>query len=365
MYNQILRVMKKRKFKTIVLLSLVSVILIPPGFAQNEVTKEFHESFNADDNTRLVIDNKYGNIDIKDWDQNTVKIDVIVTVKHSNRDKAEKLLDYINVNIGEEGNEIKAITSFDDKFGNLAGDNSDKSVNYTVQMPADISIAIANKYGDVFINKVTGHADVSVKYGNLKANKILYGDEKPLSQVNLKYSESSSIEEANWLKLDMKYAHLNIDNVKALVLLSGYSEVEVGGASSIVSEGGYDQYRFGKLDNFVTTTKYSNIKIEEISKKFDCTSKYSSVKIGYMPAGFESVTVDNKYGGFKIGIDDNASYKLEGEASYAKINYNETGRVNRISENNRMTVSGTVGNDSGTKSSVKIQTSYGSVYLKR
>jgi hypothetical protein len=355
--------MKKQKFKILLLVPLVSLILVTCGFGQDAVTKEFHESFDADNQTRLMIDNKYGNIDIKDWDQNQVKIDVIVSVKHQNDDKAEKLLSYIDVSISKEGNEIKAVTAFDDKFSNLRNDNTEISVDYSVQMPADISIEIANKYGNVFISEVTGHAVVSVKYGNLKANKILWGNEKPLSVVNLKYSEASSIEEANWLKVDIKYAHLNIDKVQALVLMSGYSKIDVGDASSIASEGGYDEYRFGKLDNFVTTTKYSNIKIEEVAEKFNCESKYSDVKVEYMPAGFKEVTIDNKYGGFKIGIDAAASYKLDGEASYAKINYNETGRVSRIVENNSMTVSGTVGNDTNTKSFVKIVTRYGSVNL--
>ncbi|MBL7112958.1 MAG: hypothetical protein ISS19_13555 [Bacteroidales bacterium] len=355
--------MKTQKFKILALVSLLSLLLMPLARAQDEVTKEFHESYSADNSTKLVIENMYGNIDIKDWDQNQVKIDVIVKVKHSNGEKADKILSFIDVVISESGNEIKAVTNFDDKFRNLRNDNSEISVDYSVQMPAEISIDISNKYGNVFISEVTGHAVVTVKYGNLQANRIMRGKEKPLSEVNLKYTDAASIEEADWLKVNMKYAHLNIDKVKALVLVSGYSEVSVDEASSIVSEAAYDEYRFGSLDNFVTTMKYSNVKIEEVADELNCETKYSDFKVGYMPAGFESVKINNEYGSFKIGIDEGASYKLDGEASYAKISYHETGKVSRISENNSMTVSGTVGNDSNTKSFVKVITKYGSVQL--
>jgi hypothetical protein len=357
--------MKTRKFKILVPVLLVALFTLPVVRAQEEVTKEFHESFDTGDDTRLVIENKYGNIDIKDWDQNQVKIDVVIKIEHSNADKAERILSYIDVNISQSGNEIKAVTTFDDKFGNLRGDNSEISVDYTVQMPTEIDIDINNKYGNVFISEVTGHAMVNVKYGNLKANKILHGNEKPLSQVNLKYTEAASIEEASWLKVNMKYAHLNIDKVKALVLLSGYSEVSVDEASSIVSEAAYDAYRFGKLDNFVTTMKYSNVKIEALSDELDCETKYSDFRVDYMPAGFESININNKYGTYKIGIDENASYRLDGEASYAKISYHETGRVSKIVENNSMSVNGTVGNDANTKSVIKVNTSYGSVHLNK
>jgi len=355
--------MKKQKFKAIALVSIVLLLLMPSAWAQDEVTKEFHESYSADNSTKLVIENKYGNVDIKDWDQNQVKIDVIVKVKHSNSEKAAKILESIEVTISESGNEIKAVTSIEDKLRNLSNNNSEISIDYTVQMPADIDIDIANKYGNVFISEVTGHAIVTVKYGNLTANRIFRGKEKPLSEVNLRYSEASSLEEADWLKINMKYAHLNIDKAKALVLVSGYSEVSVDEASSIVSEGAYDEYRFGKLDNFVTTIKYSEVDIEELSDELNCESKYTHFKVDYMPAGFESIKINNGYGSFKIGIDESASYKLNGEASYAKIGYHDTGRVSRISENNSMSVNGTVGTDSNTASFVKISTRYGSVRL--
>lgn len=355
--------MKKQKVKVIVLIFLVSLLILPVTRAQDAVTKEFHESFSADNSTKLVIDNKYGNIDIKDWDQNQVKIDVVVKVKHSNSEKANKILSYIDVAIGESGSEISAVTSFDSKFSSLRNDNTEVSVDYTVQMPADISINVSNKYGNVFISEVTGHAVVNVKYGNLKANRIMRGKVKPLSEVNLKYTDAASIEEADWLKVNMKYAHLNIDKVQALVLVSGYSEVSVDKASSIVSEAAYDEYRFGSLDNFVTTMKYSEVEIEEISKELNCETNYSDFNVGYMPAGFESVKIDNRYGSYKIGIDESASYKLDGAASYAKISYHETGKVSRIVENNSMSVSGTVGSDSGTQSFVKVTTKYGSVKL--
>ena len=137
--------MKKLKFKIIALVPILALMLMPSAWAQNEVTKEYHESYSADNSTKLVIENKYGNIDIKDWDQNQVKIDVIVTVKHSNSDKAARILDNIEVTIKESGSEIKAVTSIDDKFGNF-GNNTEISVDFSVQMPSDININIANKY---------------------------------------------------------------------------------------------------------------------------------------------------------------------------------------------------------------------------
>ena len=41
---------------------------------------------------------------IKSWDKDQVVIDVKVTVEMPNREKAEKLIDYIDVQFSESGN---------------------------------------------------------------------------------------------------------------------------------------------------------------------------------------------------------------------------------------------------------------------
>jgi hypothetical protein len=83
-----------------------------------------------------------------------------------------------------------------------------------------------------------------------------------------------------------------------------------------------------------------------------------------MPPTFESVNVAARYGGYKIGLDDKASYELDGEASYAKISYHDSdGKVSRIQESNSMKVYGRVGSDENPSATVKIKTRYAGVKL--
>jgi len=356
--------MKRRRFSTFFLGLAILFCFYQGIYAQNELTKEFHEEFKADKNTVLTVDNKYGDVDMKDWDKSMVKIDVIVKVKHSNAEKAERLLSYIDVVFSVDGDQITAKTVIDEKFSRSSSwrDDNDLSIDYTIQMPKDINLNLNNKYGDIFISELTGRAMIGLKYGNLKANRIYRGNVKPITEIELGYSDAS-IEESSWLKVIMKYSKLNLPRTTAVVLLSKYSKLFIDECSSLVIEGKYDTYELGSLANLVANTNYSRFKIKEIKEKLDLETTYTDCSVDYVPPTFKSISIDTKYGGYRIGIDENASYELDGFAKYAKIQYPDSENISRITENNSMKVFGTVGDDSNPSATVNIVSKYGNVRL--
>jgi hypothetical protein len=343
----------------------------PAGFAQdNASTKKFHFEAQTSTDSKLTVENKYGSVTVKNWDQDKVVIDVVVTMDMRDKEKAEKFLSYINVNFSNEGNEIKAITEIDEKFSNPGnffnmGEDKNFSIDYTVNMPTNLDFNLRNKYGNVAINDLSGQLDIAVKYGNLKANKLTRDDSKPLSQVVLAYS-NGSIEETNWLKMDLKYSKIDINKAKALVVVSKYSEIKVNDASSLVCEAKYDEYTIGKLTNFVGNGGYTDFKFEQVNRKFDLTIKYGGCQVDFVPKNFESITLTGSYADLKMGIEPGASYELNGNASYADINYpEENSRLSRIDENTHLSLNGRVGPDTKTEARVSIQTNYGNVDLRK
>ncbi len=356
--------MKTKKYRVVFFIGVFLSLSGAWAYAE-EISKEYHEEFDADKNTVLTLKNKYGNIDIQNWDKPSIKIDVKVTVKHSNREKAEKVLDYINVKFSSGTNSVSAETNIDERFsrsGNWKGGN-DFEINYTVQMPADINLDLSNKYGHVLIDEVAGHAKIVLNYGKLTVDKLSRGNVKPLNTLNLAYASGSSITECSWLKANIKYSSLDIEKAKAFVGYTSYMKLSIDEVSSVVIEGKYDGYTFGTLSNLVVNTRYSSIKADVLSKKLEAETKYTNVTIGSMPADFEGINITSGYGTYRIGLDEEASFNLEGDASYAKIYYHEGGRVSRIQENNSMEVNGTVGPNLNPTAVVKITTRYGNVKL--
>ncbi len=361
--------MKAPIFKSVLLLIFVQILVITSANAESEeFSKNLHKDYDANENTLLVIQNKFGDVDINNWDKNKISIDVTITVDHKNEEKAKELIDYIEVEFNQTGNTIEAITKIDEKFSKwntfTFNDNQKEfSIDYKVNIPKNIKLDLLNKYGSVFINEVAGHTKISVKYGNLKINKLTRENTKPLNEIYLGYS-NGTIENCKWLNLNIKYSEIKIRECRALIAVTKYSDLYVDNASSIVCESKYDDYRLGKIGNFVTSSAYTDFEIDEIYKMLEFDNRYGSISVDYVPVNFEKITIENEYGNVDIGIDPNASYNLKGYAKYANIDYAHEGRVSRIKESTSLEVEGLVGTDNSTKSFVEIETKYGSVELE-
>jgi hypothetical protein len=357
--------MKTIKFK----LLFISLIFISSNFilSAKEVTKSLHKEFDVNENTVLVLRNKYGKIDIRNSSENKVVIDVKIIVEHPDQETAQKILGYLDVEFSTAGNEVKAITYINDRINKIRGSNWGNNkkfrINYTVTMPKDLDIKLSNKYGDTFIDELTGYSEIDIKYGNLQANKIIRGDTKPLTTLTFGYSNKIEIGEMRWAKIYMKYSTMKIEKSRALVVESKYSNLSVDEASSIVAESKYDNYKIGKTDNFVIQGSYSGYKLEYVGKKLILETKYTGTSVERIPATFEEISITNSYGGVKLGISSGASYQLKGEARYASISVPSEGRLNRIKGNTSSSYEGIVGTNMETKSKVTVRTSYGSVHL--
>lgn len=356
--------MKKQIYKTGTLL-IISLFLAVSASAQPAV-KEFNKEYTATPNTTLDISNKYGDVTVETTNQNQVVINVKVTVDMPNRERAEKLLGYIDVQFSENNNTIYAKTIIDEKFNFTGwGDSRRFSIDYTVKMPARINFTLANRYGNCDLDNIDGLVNLDIKYGNIKADGFTRGNEKPLNSVNLAYGKAN-ISSAGWLDIYSRYAGgFDIDKSQALLLDSKYSKIELGEASSLVGESKYDNIRIDKINNLVLDAGYSDINVNTLTRKLKFDGGYGSLSVERIPSGFETIESNTKYIGVKLGIDENASYQLDARLSYGNLKFNEENfqHQKRIVENNSSETSGVVGKESSPSSKVTIEATYGTVKL--
>jgi hypothetical protein len=358
--------MEKLVYKSGKLLLLAAILLFSFAVSAQEVSKDYHKEYKADKTTTLDISNRYGDVAIQSWDKDQVVIDVKVTVDVPGKDRAEKLLSLIDVQFSQSGDRITAKTVIDDRF-NFSGWGFNKkfSIDYTIKMPAVTNLALENKYGNTDIDELRGQVNLDIKYGSLTAVKFTRTDEKPLNKLTIAYGKGS-IDEAGWLDVYVRYCgSLEITKCKALLIDSRYSKLKIGETSSIVGESKYDNYGIDKINNLVLVSGYSTINVGELLKKLNFQGSYSSLTVEEIPAGFESLDVDVRYMGVRLGIAESASYKIEGESSYGAIKLNEEKfkYQKRVEQNNSTEISGVVGDEASPSSSVKVSVSYGTVKL--
>ncbi|RPH32310.1 MAG: hypothetical protein EHM93_10040 [Bacteroidales bacterium] len=352
--------------KTIKLLSAL-VLLATTAIAavgQDRVAKTYQKEFALTENSNIYLENRFGQMDIENWDKNSISITVEIKVDYPEGDKAARLLKAINIEFAQIGNDISAITKIDEDFIKswkhlFDSDSKDFSIDWEVKMPKQSSITLVNKYGDIFINELTGKCKVELRYGNLKANRIFRDNSEPLSNLTISYG-NASIDEVNWFKAEIKYAKLSITKAKAIVILSRYSKISIDQVSSVVSESKGDSYSIGTISNFVGEGANTAYRMDELTKKLDLTVKYGDVKIDKIPVGFESIKFSGGYSGISARIDPLASYYLTGNAAYGDIIFNTSNRLNRIESPTRLEVEGLIGKDENTKSKVEVTVKYGS-----
>lgn len=358
--------MKALKFKTlgIALLALLLSFSTVNAEEYKEV-KEYNKEFSANKATTLDISNIFGEVTVQNWNENKISVYVKVTTENSDADKAKEMIELIKITFDEDGDIKKAKTELEDKLSKSKtfGKNGNHfSIDYTVKIPSYINVSLSNKFGDLFLDKLDGLANITVKFGNLKVNELTRGNEKPLNTINLAYSDNESvIKKCNWLNIVPRYSELKIEEAQALVLDSKYSEVSIESANSIVCDGAYDELTIDKVNNLVAKGAYTELKIGKVMNKLDLSVKYGECDIDYIAKNFEEIKIIAKFSDVEMSIDEEAGYTIKGVAKYGGIDLPSHIKVSKIEEGMTKRVEGTVGNGKG---KIILEAGYGNIEIE-
>ena len=328
------------------------VLLISLNVNAERISKRVYKNYPVNKVQKLDINNKYGNIYIENNRTDSVIVSANIWVEGTS-DRARRLLDNINVTVNLNGTTIVAITNIE----NTMNGNNEFSIDYHVSIPADRELAVVQKYGTVNMKDLTSKGTFEIKYGELNGQKLLSPDltmDIAYSKVNL-----NAIKD---LGLVLHYSKLKLEKGNNLKAETRYSGMNVGDCNQIDADSKYDNFDIGNINTFIMNSMYTGISIDKLNSKFSLINGYGGVTIREIPAGFESITIQNKYAGIKLGIASDASYKLNGKVRYSDIKHPD-GKLNRMRENTSYEVTGTVGNSDSPKSSVRIESNYGSVNL--
>jgi len=340
--------MKTLKFKILI----VMVLLISFNVSAERISKRVYKNYPVNTVKKLDINNKYGNIYIENNRTDSVIVSANIWVEGTS-DKARRLLDNINVTVNLNGSTVVAVTEIE----NTMNGNNEFSIDYHISIPADRELAVVQKYGNVNMKDLTAKGIFEIKYGELNGQKLLSPDLK----MDIAYSKVN-LEAIKDLGLVLHYSKLKLEKGNNLKAETRYSGVNIKDCNQIDADSKYDNFDIGNINAFIMNSMYTGISVNKLNLKLSLINGYGGVTVREIPAGFESITIENKYAGIKLGIAADASYKLNGKVRYSDIKHPD-GKLNRMRENTSYEVTGTVGNSENPKSSVRIESNYGSVNL--
>ena len=146
----------------------------------DELTEEFHQSYALSATGRVSIANINGDVHIRAWDRNEVKVDAV------KRAYSPQRLSEVTIDVNSSADSVIIKTKYPERnltFETRNRENNPASVEYTLTVPRGASINSAELVnGSLDIEGVKGDVRVSLVNGELKAGGL--GGEVKLSTVN-------------------------------------------------------------------------------------------------------------------------------------------------------------------------------------
>lgn len=209
-------------------------------------SKSFSKSYSLSGSDKVTLNNQFGEMKLVTWDKNEIKVDVSITGKSDDEQRAQEIIDRISIADGKESGGVFFKTKFaDEKKHSDKGDkkehrNEGMEINYMVYLPAGNPLNAENQFGKMIVPDYKGEAVITCKFGSLTAGKISNAKEVSvefgrgtIEQVNggrlsIKFSEGTVNKLGGDVrsKLEFSQVKLSVDNdAKNLDIDNSYSSV--------------------------------------------------------------------------------------------------------------------------------------------
>ncbi len=299
--------MKKHTIKAFNYLALVVFFLlaVTKTFAANdpepviEKKKTYNKTYPLSKGQKVNIKNSFGDVVINNYPGSEVKVEVTVIAKASTDERAQTLLDNINI-IDNAGSTVSFVTKIgDNNQRGRKSENQSMQINYVVYMPENNPLELQNEFGKCNVGDRSGATDITQKFGDLIVGNLsnieelrvefgsLVAEKLTGGKTTFKYSEIKVKNFAGAVKTSIEFCgktKLGLGNdVTDVNINASYSDIELSLPSNF--SGSYDiQTSFGDFDNNTSfkikdTDDGSDDHGPKFSKDFSGTSGSGTVKV--------------------------------------------------------------------------------------
>ncbi len=275
--------------------------------AQEKVSKTITETYALTNTGEFHLNNKYGDVTINGWDKNSLVVTMDITATHKKKEYAENLLERINPEVKELSGLVSITSEISEKSTNFFAryfnkvnpfdfDRSNIQINYTVYLPSNAELEITNvfgdviiedwngklkgdiQHGDVWINKDLNNADITVRYGKLRAKSINYGN------IRLK-NGSMDLSESRDLRINSSGTTIAIEKVSSLEIYSSKDEIRIEELGSV----------YGEL-------QFTNMQSKMVSGVIDLSMKIADFKVAKISAPTVGISLDQESSEISLNI---------------------------------------------------------------
>lgn len=318
--------MQTLRFKYILclllLIPLYGITLAHGGGMKGKYTEEktIKKEFAVNADALLKIKNSYGNLNLSSWDQDQVLIEVHIKTNGNNEEKVKERLAQIDVAFENSTSMVAATTQLGErnsgwgwKWGKR--NNVNIQVNYTIKLPVKNSINLTNDYGNIYVDRVDGHAKISCDYGKMIIGELRGRNNK----LRFDYSSRSTFEYINSAEIIANYSGFTIEKAGDLKVNADYTNALVKSMGNLNYTSDYGAMEVESLQSVSGNGDYIGIKLGQVSGDVSVIADYGSIKIGTLMPTAGDVNIKSEYTGIKIGYHPDYNFVFDIDTEYGGV----------------------------------------------
>ena len=286
-----------------------------------EKSRSLSKSFKVNEDTEVQISNKYGNIQLIPWENDSIKFDIDFSVVANKESKLNNIYDYIDFDFNNSQHFIDVQTSFagkgtfwsdvKDLAGTVFAGGTKTQINYKIYLPAYLSIKIDNKYGDVFTSDHDGPISIILSNGDLKSHSF-----NGKTSLNLKFT-SANIKYIKDGNIDISYySDLQLDEAEDLIITSRSSKLYIDKSNNLEINSNRDKYYLDSVNELNATNAFTYLEIKNLGEKIKANTNYGDIIIKSLNRTVSTMIIDIESTDVRISKEADQSIRL-------KVKYNE------------------------------------------
>ena len=324
-------------------------------------TKTLNKEYSVSDNATLNVSNKYGNIVITTWNENTIDIKVTITTNGNDEAKVERRLEQIDVDFEGNSNFVSAKTIIEknSKSWSFWGKNNNVNmqIDYLIKMPITNNTDLNNDYGAISIDKLEGRLNINLDYGKLHIGELLNSE----NNINIDYTNKSTIDYMKDGYINADYSTLHIEKSGRTKLNADYSHMSFGMVTNLDYNCDYGDLKIDDAGNIAGNSDYMQTSINKLRNRGDFDSDYGSIKIYKLGENLKSLEIETSYAQVKLGVNNTNSFNIKASLSYGGFKYGDGFTFNKeITKSSSKYYEGFYGTPNS-NGNINIKASYGSV----
>lgn len=290
-----------------------------------EKSRKESKTFKVYPETMLEVSNKYGNIHLFSWDNDSVKINIQVDVKANKESKAEKIFEYIDFEFSDTRFYIIAKTQLKQNQGSFWSEVSDLAntifsgsnkvkINYDVYVPREMEIKIENKFGNIYFSDYSGKTTINLSNGDLKVNNL-----SGSSDIEVGFG-NASIGSLKGGKLSIRYAELDLAQADEIEIDSKSSTLNISKVNVLNINSRRDKLNVDDINTLKGSTYFSYVNVKKLAKGLNLNTEYGEIKIEGMHQAFKTIELQSKYTDVFVDVPSSISCNFN-------VNHNETTEI--------------------------------------